>query len=94
MRARYAEGAAGGGIMKKFTDDQVVELNRKTLSALKDVAEAWKISMRGLRINSREYKQLCRIGRELQDFHHKAKFMAEQHGIEENFDAGFFCSFN
>lgn len=49
--------------------------------------------MRGLKLDSREYRQICRAGKELQAFRLAVRDMAEDRGVETT-PVDSFCSFN
>ncbi len=67
---------------KQLTDYQIRELDKLTTRALQDIIEAWEIAVTGMPVKSKDFRHLCRAGRDLQRFNLVNKSIAEARGVE------------
>ena len=83
---------------KKLSDEDLQEIAMSLSVQLTSAMRAWEISMRGMRVDSREYKSICAAGKKVQTAYIRMKFIAEQRWDDKKVNMYFTqnngCSFN
>lgn len=55
-----------GVCKKELTQEQVLSIYRDLDAATDYMANVWKVAMQGMRLDSKEYKAICKAGRDVQ----------------------------
>ncbi|MCF8039881.1 MAG: hypothetical protein K9K79_11260 [Desulfohalobiaceae bacterium] len=80
--------------MKRLTDEQLIEMAKKTALAADIVQEIWAIGMKGMRLDSRGYRQICKAGQDLEGLYMQLRVLAEDRGIPDDFGRKCICAWN